>query len=333
MRSEKPRQERAWKLLGSVEHHPQVRQWLQEAEGNATEAILRRRASWRRGLWAACASVAAIALGWSALTYREAAAHRYETQVGEQRDVMLADGSKVTLNTNSALVVRYSPAHRYLILERGEALFEVAHNAARPFDVAAGDIVIHALGTEFNVDLRPAKTTVSLLEGAVQVSDREPASDDDPGALQTITKGESLELRAGKRHLIAARAELGRIDAWRTRRLEFNDTPLTQAVEELNRYSRVRLVIGTPALRDVRITGLFRIGDVKGFLFSLREALGIEAYESANEVVLVKEAAPSGSTRSISTRVADRPHRHTTPRQEKAVRIDTQQPRNDGALG
>ncbi len=294
MNAEGRRQERVWKLLGSVEHDPQVRQWLRETEEDRSDVPRRRHALWRSGLWAACASLAAIALGWGTVAYREAAAHRYETQVGEQRDVVLADGSKITLNTNSAVMVRYSPARRYLILERGEALFEVAHNATRPFDVAAGGIVIHALGTEFNVDVRSAKVTVSLLEGAAQVSEfGGPGATGREGTVtQAITKGESLEFRAGERRLVAARAELNRIDAWRTRQLEFSDTPLSEAVEEFNRYSRLQLVIGTPALGSVRVTGLFRIGDAKGFLFSLREILGIEAYESANEVVLVKEAPP-----------------------------------------
>lgn len=154
-------QRRAWDLLASVKDHPQIQEWLKEAE--APPRRFNR-------VWAAAAAVVlAIGLSAGAWLLHSGGTH-YRTQVGEQRDVILPDGSKVTLNTDTALAVRYSDERRYIVLERGEALFVVKHDTGRPFDVAAGDTLTRALGTEFNVDMRSSKVTVSVLEGAVRVA-------------------------------------------------------------------------------------------------------------------------------------------------------------------
>jgi transmembrane sensor len=293
------RREQAWKALGAVEDHPQVKAWRDEADREfAAQRAFEERATRRskRVIWATVASVALVAIGAVILGYQRFAGQHYETHVGEQRDVLLADGSRMTLNTNTAVSVRYSKARRYLVLERGEALFSVAHNAARPFDVAAAGTLTRALGTEFNVDMRGAKLTVSVLEGAVQVStpDSSLGTGPDPGSetvgparAAAVAKGQALEFRPKERLLVQEKADLDRIDAWRTRRLEFSNTPLAQAVEEFNRYSSTQIVIGTRDLAERRVSGIFRIGDTDGFLYSLRETLGVESHESTNEVVLM----------------------------------------------
>jgi len=88
-----------------------------------------------------------------------------------------------------------------------------------------------------------------------------------------LAKGEAVEVRPQEHRVVAEKADLRRIDAWRTRRLEFSDTPLLEAVEEFNRYSTMRVVIGTPELESVRVSGVFSIGEPDGFLFSLKEVL------------------------------------------------------------
>jgi len=294
--SPQQRREHAWRMLGLVEDEPQIKAWLAEAgqsESERTSGQRGRRSGWLIGsLAAACAL---LAVGVSLATYRYLATQHYETRVGEQRDVLLSDGSRVTLNTNTALSVHYSRRRRYLLLERGEALFAVAHNAARPFDVEAAGTVTRALGTEFNIDMRGATVTVSVLEGVVQVST--PASAGGKGAgvgasapqqAEAVSKGQALEFQPGERRFIQQRADLDRIDGWRTRRLEFSNVPLTEAVEEFNRYSSTPIVIGTPDLATVRISGIFRIGDTDGFLYSLRKALGVESQQSVDAVVLVR---------------------------------------------
>lgn len=287
-------QRRAWDLLASVKDHPQIQEWLKEAE--APPRRFNR-------VWAAAAAVVlAIGLSAGAWLLHSGGTH-YRTQVGEQRDVILPDGSKVTLNTDTALAVRYSDERRYIVLERGEALFVVKHDTGRPFDVAAGDTLTRALGTEFNVDMRSSKVTVSVLEGAVRVAAANVVSHgtDDTGKsgeagtglmpVAALAKGQAVEFHAQDRRVLEGQADLRRIDAWRTRRLEFSDTPLSEAVEEFNRYSTTRVTVGTPELGAVRVSGVFRIGDADGFLFSLQEALHVESRESENEIVLLRPAA------------------------------------------
>src|SRR5882762_11017430 len=106
----------AWDLLGSVESHPNVQNWLREIE---QAGPVRRRFA-RRGALAVAASVL-VAVGAGTAAYLHFASPHYETRVGEQRDVLLPDGSRVTLNTNTSLTVRYSKARRYIELQRGEA--------------------------------------------------------------------------------------------------------------------------------------------------------------------------------------------------------------------
>jgi transmembrane sensor len=298
--SHQRRRDQVWKALSAVEDLPQVKAWLQEADEQfAAKQAFEERAVARskRVGWAVAAGIALVAIGAGVLTFQHLAAQHFETHVGEQRDVLLPDGSRITLNTNTAVSVRYSKERRYLVLERGEALFSVAHDAARPFDVAAGGTLSRALATVFNVDMRSAKVTVSVLEGAVQVStpDRSPASGPSaadgspaPHRAEAVAKGQALEFRPKERLVVEEKANLSRIDAWRTRRLEFSNAPLVEVVEEFNRYSSTQVVLGTRDLAERRMSGVFHIGDTDGFLFSLREVLHIELHESANEIVLMQ---------------------------------------------
>lgn len=295
-------EQRAWDLLAAVEKHPQVEEWLEEVEalGKGPSPLPLSDKGRVIKKWLAAAASVMLAVGLGAGAYFYFAPLHYETRIGEQRDVRLPDGSTVTLNTDTALTVRYSDKRRYIELERGEALFAVKHNTTQPFDVAAGDTLTRALGTEFNVDMRNSKVTVSVLDGAVRVAAAnvapgtatiESSGDaDEPGLkpIAALAKGQALEFHAQDRRVLEEKADLRRIDAWRTRRLEFTDTPLAEAVEEFNRYSTTRVVVGTSELGEVHVSGVFRIGDAEGFLFSLREALHVETHESGEEIVLLR---------------------------------------------
>lgn len=271
--------ERAWALLAAVEDHPSVQQWLEAP-------AVRRRPIY---LWAAAAAVvAAIGLAF-AVVYLQMWPARYDTAVSEQRDVLLADGSRITLNTDTAVTVRYSASSRRVDLERGEAVFAVKHDVARPFEVVAGQTVTRALGTEFNVDRRSDRIRVSVIEGVVRVSaaGHNGASKVTP-LVPALTKGRSAEFQNDDARIVEAAADLKRIQAWRARRLEFSDTPLPEALEEFNRYSTAHVVIGAADLNTVRVSGVFRIGDTEGFLFSLREALGVQTLATQEEIVLLR---------------------------------------------
>jgi transmembrane sensor len=118
------------------------------------------------------------------------------------------------------------------------------------------------------------------------------AGDDGAGkvtpVVPALTKGRSAEFRNDDNRIVEAAADLKRIQAWRARRLEFSDTLLPEALDEFNRYSTAHVVIGAADLNAIRVSGVFRIGDTEAFLFSLREALGVQTIATQEEIVLLR---------------------------------------------
>jgi len=274
-------QQRAWALLAAVEDHPRVQEWLASSPAPHARSHVR---------WAAAAAVLITIGVVVTVAYLQLRPPHYETAIGEQRDVLLPDGSRITLNTDTAVTVRYADSARRIELERGEAVFSVKHDAKRPFDVAAGGALTRALGTEFNVDMRRDRISVSVIEGVVRVSAVGNTGTGEPPSIPALTKGRTAEMRRDDGQIAEITADLNRINAWRARRLEFSDTPLPDALAEFNRYSTTHVVIGTPELQSVRVSGVFSIGDTEAFLFSLREALGAQTLGNKDEIVLVREA-------------------------------------------
>lgn len=178
----------------------------------------------------------------------------YQTSIGGQQMVMLDDGTRVSLNTDSRIAILYSKGERRVRLDRGEALFEVAHNPARPFIVEAGGEEVRALGTVFLVRRHAdATTAVTLLQGRVQVSRGAPLAVLDPGERLTVAPAHRPTLD---------RPAIEAVAAWRAGEVVFENASLGDAAEELNRYSRAKLVLGDPALGRLRISGVFSTGDI-----------------------------------------------------------------------
>lgn len=223
------------------------------------------RLAWGAGL--CFAGVAALAVAVIALP-RDA---RYQSGVGERKVVALADGSRVELNTDSEVRVRLSKGERHIDLVRGQALFEVAHDAARPFIVDAGDTQVRAIGTRFDVYRRAADVQVTLTQGRVEV--RREATAAAPWTLkpgQQITVGRS----DGRNSLV--QADVAAATSWTAGQLTFHDTPLSDAVAEVNRYSRKRVVLAADAPRQRRVGGVFPTGDVDAFTIAASDMLGLD---------------------------------------------------------
>lgn len=202
----------------------------------------------------------------------------FQTGVGERSTVTLADGSKVTLNTRSRMEVNYAAGRREVKLVSGQALFEVAKDPSRPFVVTAGPRRVTALGTAFDVRLDGEKVQVTMVEGRVAV---EPTR---PSMLQKLVAPE-MELVAGQQ-LVAALADVGskvgRADAktttsWREGKVVFADTPLTEAVAEMNRYSATPILIGDASLSEFNVNGMFLTGQPLSFVGAVTAYFPIEA--------------------------------------------------------
>jgi transmembrane sensor len=211
----------------------------------------------------------------------------YRTGVGQNSRITLADGSIVELNTASTIQVNFSGARRDVRLLRGQALFQVAPNPARPFVVEAGGQRITAVGTAFEVRLRREQTVVVLVEGEVDV-DRVPTTAQAHSAPpRRMRAGEQLVAATGQ-PFIVQQADVARALSWRSGRVIFSDEPLSAVVEEVNRYSERKVILGDPTLSDLRISGVFRAGSIDNFVTALDAAFPIDSRsdESSNAIVL-----------------------------------------------
>jgi len=241
----------------------------------------------RRAIVAGVVALVAAAAGWSFLS-----PEHYKTSIGEQRSVVLSDGTVVTLNTSSDIEVRMTRAHRTVELLSGEALFAVARDPARPFDVAAGKTTVRAVGTQFNVDRRPSTTTVTVVEGRVAVF-----TGLDPGAAPDVERSGNLPLAAGEQLTVAlnsiphaARVDPSKATAWTQRKLVFEHRPLGEVANEFNRYNRERIDIESPQLGNQEITGVFEANNPESFTAFLATIPGIIVERTGDKRVIVKEA-------------------------------------------
>lgn len=185
----------------------------------------------------------------------------FETAIGEQRLVQLDDGSRVQLDTNTRISVSMG-TERTLHLHKGRAFFDVAHDPSRPFLVLASDARIEALGTRFEIDVEKEAIQVALVEGRVSVS----AMNSRPGSSRVeLAPGQAVTVaRAGLGEIVAA--DTLAVTAWTQGRLDFRETPLAQAVDEVNRYSRTPLRLTSIRWADQRVNGGFAVGDVQAFV-------------------------------------------------------------------
>lgn len=224
----------------------------------------------------------------------------WSTGIGETREARLADGSIVTLNTASRIVVFYSPRSRDVYLSYGEANFDVAHEASRPFNVHAGKRVLQAVGTSFNVRmLTTDDVELTVTEGKVKVLYVPPRIPVSPARLReeimhgetTVSAFETAIVQPGTqtiRKLDPAEVE-ARL-AWQRGMLIFQGEPLEQVLAEVDRYTTTKFVLADESLRDVRVGGYFRAGDVEGLLLALHENFLIDSRRDAQGRVVLTAA-------------------------------------------
>jgi transmembrane sensor len=245
---------------------------------------------------AAAAALVLVAVGSVTWLARERNGwHEYSTDFGSLERIVLDDGSIVSLNTNSAMRVRLTPELRHIVLERGEALFKVAQDKSRPFDVEAGDTVVRAVGTEFSVRVRDSAEAggsgspdveVLVKEGRVAIDppktqkplERAAAL---PSSTSTLSAGEAVVISATRvRVEKVADVEVNRKLSWTEGRLWFERQTLKDVVAEFNRYNRRQMVIADPAIENLRIGGGFEATDPESFIAALERTLGVRAFPS-----------------------------------------------------
>jgi transmembrane sensor len=203
----------------------------------------------------------------------------YASAPGQVREFRLPDGSAMTLDADSRAIAR---GERSIELARGRAFFAVAANPSRPFTVAAGIRSVVALGTRFDVGLGAGTLTVNLLEGRVTVG----PSDGDVAPV-TLEPGQRFVERDGRAMVRTIGAELESATGWTRGLLHFDNMTLAEAAEQINLYSRERIVIRDPEVAAMRISGEFRAGDAMRFAGAVAELRPVRAVRRADEVELV----------------------------------------------
>jgi transmembrane sensor len=254
----------------------------------ATDAALRRQ----HGLAAALRSpriliptaLAAVVVVVAGAMVMSGLDPTYATRPGEQRLVVLADGSRMRLNTDSRARVHLRGGERTIRLSRGEAFFDVAHDPAHPFVVQAGGAKVRAIGTRFDVRRDPTAVKVTLVEGVVRVQRG--------GEPQTWTLAPNQQLDLPRSGPASPRpTDAATATAWTAGRLIFHETTLAAAVAEVNRYGRHRIELDPSVPADRRIDGVFDVGDTEAFVSAVSGYLDLSAARDPDGVIRLRPAA------------------------------------------
>lgn len=210
-----------------------------------------------------------------------------KTDIGEQKPISLDDGSVIHLNTDSLVTILYSTAERRIVLTKGEAHFDVAHDQQRPFIVEAGDNTVTAVGTAFNVELKGSESFELLVtEGKVLVKDNNLANKQkvEDGALHPLS-GEGILLSSGEKAVFdqsaSEKTSLSLVEvqqdlAWQQGMLVFQGESLVDALSEVSRYTSIKFQIADQDVRQKRVAGYFKAGDIDGLLFALKNSFNIQ---------------------------------------------------------
>jgi transmembrane sensor len=255
-------------------------QALRQADAPADPMRAKRRAVL---MGAAAACVAAAVTGTAAVRHL-LAEEAYATNIGEAKEIALSDGSLVTLNTNTRITVRYTKALRQIMLLQGEALFDVAKNARRPFTVLAHDTQVRAVGTSFTVKLLPQQVVQVLVrEGMIEI--RRP---DVPEAPPVRLAANNMALAPVKAPISTApmpNLQVSRNLAWRQGRIDFDNETLADAAREFGRYSDIQIRMA-PGLEGQTVTGLFVSTDPVGFARAAALSLNLRVDVGTREVTI-----------------------------------------------
>ena len=237
---------------------------------------------------AASALLTALLVNFSSARWAsEAHAPTHLVATANRRDIRLADGSLVRLDVDTAVDVMLQDRLRSIELVRGRAIFEVAHDSSRPFVVSAGSARVTALGTRFQVRRNEDAITVTLTEGSVAVSDAVAAE-----RTETLRPGEQLTLSrsSGSSGKVAIDSQV--VTSWSQGRHVFKGTPLSEAIEEVNRYAARKVRLGDPDLAGWTVGGSFVTGDSASVVAAFAAVLPLRVVEAGNELILFRRADP-----------------------------------------
>ena len=212
---------------------------------------------------------------------------KLETGHGEQLTRRLADNSVLHLDTDSAVIVRFSGTERLVTLTAGQAAFEVAHEATRKFRVLGGSAEVIAIGTQFDVRLKENSTEVTVLEGRVDVgllpAPNSVAAKNSPRYVQ-VSANQRIRVVREEWPSAPQAADAQQAVGWLNREIVFDHEPLERVAAEFNRYAPRPIEIATPALRNLQISGAFATDDTDAFIAFLRTLKGVRVEVTATHI-------------------------------------------------
>ncbi|MEH0164794.1 FecR domain-containing protein [Paucibacter sp. JuS9] len=263
-------------------------------------AALAGERRWARMRWPLAGLLAVLIAAAAFAAHRWWGVDVYATKVGEQQLLLLEDGTRLSLNTDTQVRVEIDSARRSVRVEWGEAIFEVAKDPYRPFVVRVADSEVRAIGTVFAVrlpgrstDHRDEPVAVTLIEG--QISVRSAVGD----AGQGVASAQPVTMQAGDRMLLVGtqgrpgvpamehldRPHLDRLVAWKRGEIVFDNIPLPEAVAEMNRYTRTPMVLIGDATA-LRVSGLYQTSDSPAFARAIAALHGLQVHEHAGRLEL-----------------------------------------------
>lgn len=209
----------------------------------------------------------------------------YETGKGELRSIALADGSRVDLNAGTRMTVTLARNARSVRLYDGQAVFDVSHDAKRPFTVAAGDRLVRVVGTQFDVRQREGKLSVTVARGAVEVRPQEGAK----GKAYRLRPGQRLERRDGALETLVANIRADEVLSWRAGRMVYRDQPLSDVIADLNEQWATPVLIEDPALATTPVSGVLILDNQDAVIGRLALLVPIRAVRSDAGIVLRRD--------------------------------------------
>ncbi|WIO74016.1 FecR domain-containing protein [Porticoccaceae bacterium LTM1] len=290
-------------LLALVEKYPQ---------GNNRQPLLRESNNNGSNYWPRLAVAASLVLAVTAVwftAFHESVPEkngilRYVTRTGENKSVNLSDGSVITLNTATQILVDFNDQARRIIMERGEAYYEVAADAERPFTVELGERSVSVLGTAFNLKKEPEQFTLAVMEGMVSVhrksemvSEAAPAFDATENQMvisaehqRRVAAGMVVEFDNQSRQYKAYyESDVDQFQSWRSGLVSFKSQPLYKVVDELNRYTGKKIFIDDPVIRDLMVRATVRVNRVDVALVGLENSLPIKVVSGFDKIIITKK--------------------------------------------
>jgi transmembrane sensor len=264
-------------------------------QGDSPEALANRRFRWK---WAGAVAAGVAALCVTLFYLAQYAPHAYETGDGERRLVRLSDGSVVRLSPRTMLRVHYTDREREVTLTRGDAVFQVAKNPARPFIVLTDHTQVRAVGTAFGVERDNGSVVVTVEEGRVAVVHS--GEETRAPTIQPVPVTE-VSLGANQQVIVPPVGPIGmvrKVDSrralsWAEGRLIFDGDAVAIAVRQFNRFNRVQIELLDTGLASRELNAVFDASDPEAFVVFLEATTNIRVTRPSPDRIVIEPEGPN----------------------------------------